>query len=241
MRSSEFNLERFSSGEHPTYIQINGEASERASLFAKLVQVNKSVKRLQHSGKYAAGNTRYTYATETDVVEPIAAALAKAGLATIPSVVEQWWHDLPGKYGINRVCTVHAQLMIADSETGAYIVAHTYSTAANGDKASNAAFTTAIKYLLAKLALVAFGDDADEFTAEGERADGSIRMSGSAAGKRLNKDERDDLELTIREAGHGDAVKKWVRKNKVVWSKITDKQVVALNEFLLSEEEAVDN
>ena len=225
-RADEFNVEHFApNGDQQPYLQIIGEPSERAPLFAKLVQVNKSLKKLKHTGNFSAGNTKYTYATEADVIEPIAAALAKVGLATVPSVVEQWWHDLPGKYGTNRVCTVHAQLLIADSETGAYIVAHTFSTAANGDKASNAAFTTAIKYLLAKLALVAFGDDADEYTADGEKAGGA---KPKAVARPASKDKLDALMGEIKEADKGDAVKAWLKANKLAWSKLTDTNITDL-------------
>lgn len=225
-RADEFNVEHFApNGEQQPYLQIIGEPSERAPLFAKLVQVNKQLKKLKHTGNFSAGNTKYTYATEADVIEPIAAALAKVGLATVPSVVEQWWHDLPGKYGTNRVCTVHAQLLLADSETGAYIVAHTFSTAANGDKASNAAFTTAIKYLLAKLALVAFGDDADEYTADGEKAGGA---KPKAAPRPASKDKLDALMAEIKDADKGDDVKAWLKANKIAWSKMTDGDILKL-------------
>lgn len=230
MRSNDFHTESFTSGsEQQTYIQIIGDPADRAALFSKLVQVNKAVKKLKHTGNFSAGNTKYTYATESDVIEPIAAALGKAGLATVPSVVEQWWHDLPGKYGTNRVCTVHAQLLLADSETGAYIVAHTYSTAANGDKASNAAFTTAIKYLLAKLALVAFGDDADEYTVDGDKA--SVAKPKQPA-RTANKDRLDKLMKEVVAAGKGEDVKAWLKEEKIQWSKLTDAQMDDVRDML---------
>ena len=230
MRADEFNTEHFSptvaGAEQQPYVQIVGEPSERAPLFAKLVEVNKAVKKLKQTGKFNAGNTKYDYATEADVIEPIAAALAKHGLATIPNVVEQWWHDLPGKYGTNRVVTVHAQLVIADSETGAYIVAHTYSTAANGDKASNAAFTTAIKYLLAKLALVAFGDDADAYTVDGDKADGSAKPKAKAAApKAAPKKEGDALISDIKDAGKNEEAKAYLKEHGLKFSAMTSKQI----------------
>lgn len=234
VRSNEFNLEHLGAGgDQQTYIQIIGEPSERAPLFAKLVKLNSLVKKLKHTGNYAAGNTKYTYATEADVIEPIAEALAQVGIATVPSVVEQWWQDLPGKYGTNRVCTVHAQLVLADSETGAYIVAHTYSTAANGDKASNAAFTTAIKYLLAKLALVAFGDDADEYTLEGEKAS-AVKSRAKKTTPTVSSEKLEALTKRINETGAGDAVKKHLKENKLAWSKLTERDLHAINELVNS-------
>jgi len=237
-RDDQFFTEHFSpvkEGDTQPYMQIVGEPADRASLFAKIVQLNKSVKKLKHTGKFNAGNTKYTYATEADVIEPIAKALADAGIATIPSVVEQWWHDLPGKYGANRVCTVHAQMLLADSETGAYIVAHTFSTAANGDKASNAAFTTAIKYLLAKLTLVAFGDDADEYTVDGDKADGSAKPKAKAksAPRAASQDARDKLMNEIVEAGKGEDAKAHLKANKLAWSKLTDNQLTEIRSLLL--------
>lgn len=231
-RGNDFHTEHFAPpGDQQSYIQIIGEPNERAPLFAKLVQVNKALKKLKHTGKFSAGNTKYTYATEADVIEPIAAALGKVGLATVPSVVEQWWHDLPGKYGTNRVCTVHAQLLLADSETGAYIVAHTYSTAANGDKASNAAFTTAIKYLLAKLALVAFGDDADEYTADGEKA-GGARKPAAAPARPASKEKLDALMEEVKAADKADEIKAHLKANKISWSKLTDAQMSEIRALL---------
>lgn len=222
-RGEEFHTDHFApGGDQQPYMQVIGDPDALASLFSKLVELNKSIKRLKHTGSYNAGSTKYTYATEADVLEPISAALGKVGLATVPSVVEQWWHDLPGKYGTNRVCTVHAQLLLADSDTGAYIVAHTFSTAANGDKASNAAFTTAIKYLLAKLTLVAFGDDADEYTLEGEKAAGS---KPKAKPKPATKATLDALQSEIAEAGKADEVKAHLKSNKLQWTKLTDAEV----------------
>jgi hypothetical protein len=216
-RQTTMHLEHFRpAGDTTPYIQIVGEPADRASLFMKLAQLNKSLKKIKHTGNFDAGNTKYSYATESDVIEPIAAVLGKVGLATVPNVVEQWWHDIPSKYNINRVCTVHAQLLIGDTDTGAYIVAHTYSTAANGDKASNAAFTTAIKYLLAKLTLVAFGDDADEYSIDGKKA---------AAPRSATKAKLDALHKKVKEAGAEDAVKKYLKDNTVSWSKMTEQQV----------------
>lgn len=229
-RADSFYTDHFSfGGEGQPYIQVVGEPAALGPLFAKLVQVNSAVKKLKHTGNFAAGNTKYSYATESDVIEPIAQALASAGLATIPSVVAQHWHDLPGKYGTNRVCTVHAQMVIGDSETGAYIVAHTYSTAANGDKASNAAFTTAIKYLLAKLALVAFGDDADEYTIDGNKATTTPTRSKS---KTASKDTLKALGEKVKAANASEIVKAYITDNGWVWSALTDSQVAAISELI---------
>jgi hypothetical protein len=230
-RSDTFHTDHFSfGGEGQPYIQVVGEPQALGPLFAKLVSVNSAITKLKHTGKFAAGNTKYSYATEADVIEPIAQALATAGLATIPSVVEQYWHDLPGKYGTNRVCTVHAQMVIGDSETGAYVVAHTYSTAANGDKASNAAFTTAIKYLLAKLALVAFGDDADEYTIDGEKAVGTTTKKGRQPS--ASKAELDALTTRIKETNSSDAVKAYLAENNLTWSRLTASELRSVTELV---------
>jgi len=232
-RSDEFHIEQLIDGRDP-YIEVIGDPSDRASLFLKLSQVNDAVRMLGKSGKFNAGNTKYDYATEADVIEPIAHALASVGLATIPGVVNQWWHDLPGKYGTNRVVTVHASMMIGCTTTGAYVVTHTFSTAANGDKASNAAFTTAIKYLLAKLALVAFGDDADAFTADGQAADGS-KAKAEKKPAPVSKGKLDDLANRVKDAGAGDAVKKYLSKDAIMWSKMTASQLKAIEVIIDAE------
>ncbi len=216
-----------------TTIRIEGSPSERASLFLKLAGVNRAVVKLKQTGKFSAGNTNYKYATEADVIEPIAKALGELGLATIPSVVGQHWHDLPGRYNNNRVCTVHAELMIGDADTGAYVVASTYSTAANSDKASNAAFTTAIKYLLAKLALVAFGDDADDYTLDGQVAAADMKKTAKPTAKAttkkpaapaISRDKLEDLQQRVKDAGQGEDVKGWLKTNKISFFKMTQEQ-----------------
>lgn len=231
VRTEDFHMEKMApDGDKPPYIQIIGDPADRASVFKKLAAVNKAVKKLKHTGNYSAGSTKYTYATEADVVEPIAAALEKAGLATMPSIVEMWWHDLPGKYGTNRICTVHAQLMVGCTDTGAYIVAHTFSSAANADKATNSAFTTALKYLLAKMALVAFGDDADEYTVEGDHAAGKAAARKPPAKtspqvRPVAKSVLEELMAEVVDAGAEDAVKAFLKDNKFTWSKMNEAQV----------------
>ena len=217
-RADEIHLETMDNA-HPVSIRVEGEPEARAALFKKIVKVQKDVKVLAHTGKYEQGNTKYTYATERDVIEPISDAFSKGGVAIVPGVVGSWWHDIPSKYNVNRVTTVQIEALLGDSETGAYIVTGSRSTAANADKATNAAFTTAFKYLMAKLANVAFGDDADEYTVDGEKAG----RQGAKA-KPLTKGERDKLTARIKEAGAGDAVKAMMKENKITFSKVTDVQ-----------------
>lgn len=217
-RSDELSLEPMQTNQDVT-LKVFGEPEERAALFAKICKVQKSIKVLKHTGKYSSGNTSYTYATERDVLEPISEAMAKNGVAIIPGVVDSWFHDIPSKYNINRVTTVQIQAILGDSETGAYIVTGSRSTAANSDKATNAAFTTAFKYLLAKMAIVAFGDDADEYNLEGAKAG----TQGPKA-KPLTDAEKKDLTNRIKEAGAGDAVKALMKDKTITFSKITDRQ-----------------
>lgn len=223
-REEEFSLESMNDGT-PVSLRVEGDADARAALFAKIVKVQKSVKVLAHTGEYNQGNTKYTYATERDVLEPISEAFAKNNVAIVPGVVGSWWHDMPGRYQPNRVTTVQIEAILGDAETGAYIVTGSRSTAANSDKATNAAFTTAFKYLLAKLAIVAFGDDADEYSADGEKA-GTQKDKP----KPLTEGQRKALTTKIKESGKGDDIKAWMKSEKVTFSKITDVQAAALRE-----------
>ncbi len=222
-------------------IVVVGTPETLAPLFKKLTKVQAHFKRLQHSGKYEQGKTKYTYATEADVIEPISQKLAAVGLAVIPSVVNTWWHDIPSAYNINRVATVHVQVMIADNETGAYIIASSFSTAANGDKATNAAFTTAVKYFMAKLAGVAFGDDADEYDAEGNKSGKDTKARPTP----VSKADRDKLAERIKDAGAGEHVKAWMKKNKVAFSKLDTKQAaemdIEIDAFLATNEPPTDS
>lgn len=203
----------------PVRLSVHGSPEERAALFAKIVKVQKDIKVLAHTGKYDQGTTKYTYATERDVLEPISEAFARAKVAIVPGVVDSWFHDMPSKYNVNRVTTVQIEAILGDAETGAYIVTGSRSTAANSDKATNAAFTTAFKYLLAKLAIVAFGDDADEYTVDGDKAG-----SQGPKAKPLTKVERDALTARIKEADAGEAVKALMKKHGITFSKLTDVQ-----------------
>lgn len=208
-------------------IAVVGTPDTLAPLFKKLTKVQRHFKVLKKTGKYDQGKTKYEYATEADVVEPISQKLAAEGIALIPSVVNVWWHDIPSAYNINRVCTVHAQLLIADNETGAYIIASSFSTAANGDKATNAAFTTAVKYFMAKLVGVAFGDDADEYDAEGNKV-GSQKDSAKAATKAV----KDKLTAQIKEHGLNEDVKAWMKENGVSFTKLNVGQAAAMQKLI---------
>lgn len=209
--------------DNPVRLSVHGDAEARASLFKKIVKVQKEVKVLKHTGEFKSNTANYTYASERDVLEPISEAFAKAGVAIVPGVVDSWWHDMPSKYNVNRITTVQIEAILGDSETGAYIITGSRSSAANADKATNAAFTTAFKYLLAKLAIVAFGDDADEYSVDGEKAG----KQGPKA-KPLTKEERDALAAKIKEAGAGDAVKELMKAQKITFSKVTDEQAKAI-------------
>lgn len=240
-RAGEFHTEQWYGGadkQSAPSMEISGEGKDLASLFNKLSEASAAVVRLGKTGKFSAGNTKYDYATEADVLEPISAALANAGLVTIPGVVNQFWHDLPGKYGANRVVTVHAELLIGDTETGAWVKTQTFSTAANGDKASNAAFTTAVKYLLAKLVLVAFGDDADEFAADGEKA-GAPKpgVKPKPAPKLATKKSVDKLAETIVEHGLGDKVKGFLASQGIAWKAMTATQLTTVETWVANESE----
>lgn len=211
-------LEAMQSGA-PLHLSVHGEPADRAALFAKIVKVQKTVKVLGQTGKYDQGNTKYNYASERDVLEPISEAFAKNNVAIVPGIVDSWFHDMPSKFNVNRVTTVQIEAILGDADTGAYIITGSRSTAANADKATNAAFTTAFKYLLAKLAIVAFGDDADEYDADGNKAG----KQGPKA-KLLTKAERDKLTTRIKDSGAGDDVKAMMKKQGITFSKVTDVQ-----------------
>lgn len=209
------------------HLSVTGTAEDRASLFGKIVKVQKAIKVLGQTGYYDQPNTKYKYASERDVIEPIGEAFAKNGVAIVPGIVDSWFHDMPSKYSVNRVTTVQIECILGDADTGAFIVTGSRSTAANADKATNAAFTTAFKYLLAKLATVAFGDDADEYSVDGEKAG----TQGPKA-RPLTKGERDALTTRIKESGKGEEVKALMKSKGITFSKLTDVQS-ALIEALL--------
>ena len=210
----------------PVRLSVHGSPDERAALFAKIVKVQKEIKVLAQTGNMS-GTQTYRYATERDVLEPISDAFSRAKVAIVPGVVDSWWHDMPSKYNVNRVTTVQIEAILGDAETGAYIITGSRSTAANADKATNAAFTTAFKYLLAKLAIVAFGDDADEYTADGEK-----KGSQGPKAKPLTKGERDTLTGRIKESGKGEEVKAMMKEKGITFSKINDVQAALIEPLI---------
>lgn len=191
-------------------MHAHGSSKDLALLFKKLVAVNNSITSLPKTGSYSAGATRYTYATEADVIEPISKALADNGVAAIPSAKNQHWHSIPGRHGDISVCSVQVDVMLGDSDTGAYVITSGQSAAANGDKAPNAAYTTALKYALAKIAMVSFGDDADDYDSTGSVA----RV------ETISKEQKKKIEDAIKEHGTGDRVKKYLMQNKIRWLSI---------------------
>lgn len=193
------------------YELVVGTPEERASLFAKIVEVNKEVTSLSKSGKYRSGATKYEYATEADVIEPVAEAYAKVGLAVVPSCDNQDWFTVEGRNGTQNWCRVEASIVIGDADTGAYVTAKGQSCAANGDKAPNAAFTTALKYLLAKSALVSFGDDADAF-------DGAK----TAKVETVSAAKKKEIESLVAKHGNADEVSKFIHANGISWSAMTE-------------------
>lgn len=225
-KTTGLGLEAMQSGT-PLHLSVHGEKEDRAALFAKIVKVQKTIKVLGQTGKYDQGNTKYKYASERDVLEPISEAFAKNNVAIVPGIVDSWFHDMPSKYNVNRVTTVQIEAILGDAESGAYIITGSRSTAANADKATNAAFTTAFKYLLAKLAVVAFGDDADEYDVDGNKAG----KQGPKA-KPLTPDERKTLTDEIKNSGKGEEVKELMKKEKITFSKITDVQAEVIRKLI---------
>lgn len=199
---------------------VVGTAEERASLFAKLITVNKSLKSLDKSGKFRSGATKYEYATEADVIEPVAEAYADAGLALAPSCNSQNWFEIPGRNGPQQFCRVEVSLLIGDPDTGAYIQTYGQSAAANGDKAPNSAFTTGLKYLLAKSALVSFGDDADSFAG-----------NAKASVPTVSREKKSEIEKLIAEKGIAEEVKQFIISNKISWTAMTETDHAKLKEY----------
>jgi hypothetical protein len=122
-----------------------------APLFKKMAGVLADVHRVQKNGH----NTffKYDYATESDLVDVLRPALAKAGVAIFVNVVDIETRPLD-------ITRVTLDITFACGESGETWTVRWYGDGQDkGDKGLYKAYTGALKYALMKTFLVSTGDD----------------------------------------------------------------------------------
>ena len=128
--------------------------NENAGLFAKMVRVMDSMKRIPKRGHNSHFN--YDFVTDGDVLDAVRAAMVEQGIALFVSFSEAERRD--GKITVGKFT-----LTFADSETGQ---THDVQWIGEGqdtqDKGAAKAATSAVKYALLKTFMISTGDAADD-------------------------------------------------------------------------------
>lgn len=128
--------------------------SDRKSVFQKWLEVMRAVGYIQKSG--SNDYHKYTYVTESDLLEAVRPAMIEQGLIAFPSkatVVDV------GK----SVITIHYIYRVVDTETGDSFETEVVGQGADSaDKGAYKASTGANKYFLMKAFMLATGDDPEE-------------------------------------------------------------------------------
>lgn len=108
----------------------------------------------------------YDYVQERDVVAAVRSSLLEADLLFVPDIVERVYDEVQGRHGVLQRCRLVLACRLVSAATGQTLLEWRAAGEAidSGDKATAKAVTSAVKYALAKLCLLATGDDpeADE-------------------------------------------------------------------------------
>jgi hypothetical protein len=122
-------------------------------LAAKIAQAMGQIQSVPKNGQVNFGNTNYDYATADDIMSAAKDAMAAAGLAIIPSVVDEDWNS----NGNNVYLTI--EYTIIDGESGETWTSR-WRTQGNdsGDKAYWKALTQGKKYFLRDVFCIPTGE-----------------------------------------------------------------------------------
>jgi len=159
------------------------EENKKTGLHARLAEVVAAVKGIPKRGKNAFD--KYNYTRYEDVVGRASEEMSKRGLTLTEDMVEHAIDEVPTKNGgIQYRASVKLLFTITDGRTGETIEQSWWGVAFDrGDKATQKAATSAMKYWLMKLLMV---DDIDHDTdSEASDVDAAPRK---AAPKKPNQD-----------------------------------------------------
>lgn len=141
--------------------EINNGTGNKAKLFAKVAKVMTEVRKLKKDGN----NTfdKYKYISGDNAFEHIGGIMASVNLVILPSVYEIDTKEVQSKSGgIMYFTTVHAQITLADGETGETWTGEWFGEGSDrGDKSINKAMTAMMKYFLLRVFQIGSGEDAD--------------------------------------------------------------------------------
>lgn len=129
------------------------------TLIQKLAAVMATIDRVQKRGRNE--NHNYDYATEADIVAAVRAGLSQHGVMFLLKNQSLAWDTLSTRSGgQQRLCTITAQFVFVDGETGETLeIPMVGQGSDSGDKAFYKALTGAVKYALLKTFLIPTGDD----------------------------------------------------------------------------------
>jgi hypothetical protein len=144
-------------------------------------EVMKAVGYVKQTGTMQVQGHRYSYTSESDLIEALRPAMNEAGVICMPrSIVEMRQETYTTKGGsvMNRV-TLLIQYAFVHAASGTELLCQTVGEGSDaGDKATAKAMTGALKYALRQTFLIETGDDPDKgASSEQERASSNGKHS----------------------------------------------------------------
>lgn len=144
----------------------------KAALAKKKLVVMAELERIKERGTNT--DARYHYVLGADVIDVVRKAMVTAGISLeIPlqdELVGEHAAGRDGKWIVRHYKTIYR---LVDSESGYYEETVKYSDAADsGDKSRNKNSTTSLKYFLARIFLVSWGDEIDDESGETNQGKG---------------------------------------------------------------------
>jgi len=149
------------------------------ALAAKIAQAMGQIQSVPKNGEVNFGNTQYDYATADDIMSAAKDAMASAGLAIIPSVVDEDWNSK----GNNVYLTI--EYTIIDGESGETWTSR-WRTQGNdsGDKAYWKALTQGKKYFLRDVFCIPTGETHLDAEADNPETDHTPNARGQRQSSR---------------------------------------------------------
>ncbi|MBZ0279398.1 MAG: ERF family protein [Anaerolineae bacterium] len=134
----------------------NMVSSPKARLYGKIAKVTSEMTRVPKRGT----QPKYKFATDTDIVESVRAALTKVNLAVITSMVSYRQMECKTQSGGQQWRTIcEFEITLACGDTGEMLTARWFNESLDqSDKGFNKAAAAALKYFFMKTFLITTGE-----------------------------------------------------------------------------------
>lgn len=150
--------------------------SDTPGVYGKIAKVMAAVSRIPKNGRNDFH--KYNYVTEADLVDTIRPLMADIGLVLIPSQGE--------RIDDGEIVKIHHTFTFIDADDGSSVQYQVWGEGHDKlDKGSYKAFTGAMKYALMKAFLVSTGDDPEQDTSAGRKAESSAEPMKADQGRKI--------------------------------------------------------